>query len=57
MNVSILKTAIACILLNCLVSCTAKDEWTSLMDKDLSQWEMYLSYEHKPDYNGSQPLD
>ena len=57
MIVSILKRAIACILLNCLVSCTAKDEWTSLMDKDLSQWEMYLSYEHKPDYNGSQPLD
>lgn len=34
-----------------------EEEWVSLLDKDLSQWEMYLSYRHKPGYDGSYPLD
>lgn len=34
-----------------------KDEWKPLLDKDLSQWEMYLSYRHKPDYAGEMPTD
>ncbi|WP_165041820.1 DUF1080 domain-containing protein [Dysgonomonas sp. ZJ709] len=34
-----------------------KDEWTSLLDKDLSQWRTYLSYEIKNGYNGSVPVD
>ncbi|GAB3539148.1 3-keto-disaccharide hydrolase [Spirosoma fluminis] len=33
------------------------DEWVSLLDKDLTQWENYLSYEHKLNYNGSVPKD
>lgn len=33
------------------------DEWTSLLDKDLSQWENYLSYVHKNEYNGKIPTD
>lgn len=32
-------------------------EWTSLLDADLSQWESYLSYRHKPDYDGAAPTD
>ncbi|HEX8460172.1 MAG TPA: DUF1080 domain-containing protein [Segetibacter sp.] len=31
--------------------------WKKLLDKDLSQWENYLSYRHKDDYNGSLPKD
>ncbi len=34
-----------------------KEDWTNLLDKDLSQWETYLSYRHTTSYNGSQPLD
>ncbi|MEA5460920.1 DUF1080 domain-containing protein [Arcicella sp. LKC2W] len=33
------------------------DEWTPLLDKNLSQWETYLSYRHKNDYNGKIPKD
>jgi hypothetical protein len=31
--------------------------WTSLLDRDLSKWGMYLSYKHQPGYNGAIPLD
>ncbi len=34
-----------------------ESEWTMLLDKDLSQWEMYLSYKHVPEYNGEMPTD
>jgi hypothetical protein len=33
------------------------DEWVSLLDKDLTQWETYLSYAHQPGYNGNIPKD
>jgi hypothetical protein len=33
-----------------------KDEWTPLLDKDLSQWDMYLSYRHARDYKGDLPV-
>ena len=32
-------------------------QWMPLLDKDLSKWKTYLSYQHKPGYNGSQPVD
>jgi hypothetical protein len=32
------------------------DEWTPLLDPDMTQWETYLSYAHKPDYNGKIPI-
>jgi len=42
-------------------ACNTKQQneegWLSLLDKDLSQWEMYLSYEMKDGYNGNVPLD
>lgn len=40
-----------------LSSMKEKTEWTSLLDKDLTQWESYLSYRHANDYNGKIPLD
>lgn len=40
-----------------LPSMQNKDEWVVLLDKDLSQWENYLSYKHKDNYNGKIPVD
>ena len=35
-----------------------KDEnWTELLDQNLSQWENYLSYHHLASYNGSIPVN
>lgn len=47
----------AIVLLSTLISSRSPDEWTPLLDKDLSLWENYLSYRHKPDYNGKIPTD
>lgn len=44
-----------CVIL--LSSMKKADEWTVLLDKDLSQWESYLSYRHKNGYNGKIPKD
>lgn len=33
------------------------EEWKVLLDTDLSQWENYLSYKHRLDYNGKIPTD
>jgi hypothetical protein len=50
-------------LLACLLTCLSlssffgKKEWTSLLDKNLSHWETYLSYRHKMGYNGKVPVD
>ena len=38
-------------------SCQTDNQWRTLLDKDLSQWDMYLSYKHSNDYNGEQPTD
>ncbi|HKK42648.1 MAG TPA: DUF1080 domain-containing protein [Bacteroidales bacterium] len=35
----------------------AGDGWTNLLDKDLSQWNMYQSYKLTNAYNGEQPKD
>ncbi len=40
-----------------LSSMSQPDEWESLLDNDLSQWENYLSYRHKVGYNGKIPKD
>ncbi|MDR6563325.1 MULTISPECIES: DUF1080 domain-containing protein [unclassified Arcicella] len=48
-------TLLLCIIL--LPSMSKPDEWESLLDKDLTQWESYLSYRHKNDYNGKIPKD
>lgn len=36
---------------------TESYDWTELVDKDLSQWDRYLSFKHKVDYDGSAPVD
>ncbi|CCH53184.1 protein of unknown function DUF1080 [Fibrisoma limi BUZ 3] len=33
------------------------DDWVPLLDQNLTQWETYLSYAHKPGYNGNVPKD
>jgi hypothetical protein len=33
----------------------AAQGWTSLLDKNLSRWRMYLSYRHKQGYDGKAP--
>ncbi|MBF9251879.1 DUF1080 domain-containing protein [Pontibacter sp. 172403-2] len=56
-----IKGLAACVLvLGAMVSMSSfhlKKEWVSLLDKDLSQWEMYLSYRHKDGYKGELPRD
>lgn len=51
--------SIALVILTALFSTsfTSGDEWENLLDKDLSKWEMYLSFKHQNNYDGSQPLD
>jgi hypothetical protein len=53
-----MKYIIFALLLFTLTSSNIKKEnWTSLIDKNLSNWETYLSYRHTTAYNGSQPMD
>lgn len=40
-----------------LSSMNKPDEWVPLLDKDLTQWETYLSYRHRPGYDGNIPKD
>ncbi len=53
-----ITTLIASFLLLCISnSFSPKPEWTNLLDKDLSQWQTYLSYRHSDDYKGEIPKD
>lgn len=45
------------LLLLFMTSFNDKEEWTNLLDKDLSKWDIYLSYRHTLDYNGDLPKD
>ena len=38
-------------------TCQADESWISLLDRDLSQWDTYLSFEHQVGYDGSPPVD
>lgn len=41
-----------------ILSCqNQEDEWTSLLDEDLSQWDNYLSFRYPENYQGEQPKD
>ena len=40
-----------------LCGCKQESSWTPLLDKDLSKWDMYLSFRLKNDYKGEVPLD
>ncbi|MGQ8367339.1 3-keto-disaccharide hydrolase [Glaciecola sp. 1036] len=45
------------ILFSCsnVAKSSSDSQWTPLLDKNLSQWEAYLSYRHKLGYNGEIP--
>ena len=51
-----MKSVILCVCL-IIFGSYARDEWTSLLDRDLTQWEMYLSYPLKNGYQGELPKD
>ncbi|WP_161888235.1 3-keto-disaccharide hydrolase [Pontibacter russatus] len=38
-----------------LSSFLTKEEWVPLLDGEMSQWEVYLSYRHQNSYNGDLP--
>ena len=44
-------------ILLCITSFTRKDNWTPLLDKNLSKWEIYQSFRHKNGYKGQAPKD
>ena len=50
-------TAFCCLIIFAFSSFNQQKGWTKLLDKDLSQWETYLSYRHKDDYKGELPKD
>lgn len=51
------KAAVAVMLACAMCSFNLQDEWISLLDHDLTQWETYLSYRHEVSYNGQIPHD
>ncbi|HEV7381407.1 MAG TPA: family 16 glycoside hydrolase, partial [Dyadobacter sp.] len=44
-----------CLVLSVLFSLPVCGQWVSLLDKDMSQWQTYLSYKHQNNYNGNIP--
>ncbi|MBQ5830847.1 MAG: DUF1080 domain-containing protein [Alistipes sp.] len=40
-----------------LSSCSQDEGWQSLLDKDLSHWRVYQSYQHTNDFRGRAPVD
>lgn len=56
-----MKNFFACLFcLLCLITGTSFQpvaEWTPLLDKTLSKWEMYQSFYHKVGYQGKPPVD
>ena len=41
-----------------LISCSSGEEgWRPLLDKDLSHWRIYQSYQHSNDFRGRTPVD
>jgi hypothetical protein len=46
------------VVVSVLTSCKPdKGEWTSLLDKDLTKWDMYLGYRLKNGFDGKRPVD
>lgn len=56
-NIFVFSTVLTSILLVACADKKQEKEWISLLDKDLSKWNMYLSYEIKNGYDGSIPKD
>jgi len=43
------------VVLLCMSAVNRKEEWVPLLDKDMSQWETYLSFRHREGYKGDAP--
>lgn len=52
-----LISALGCAILFVFTSFQDKEEWTNLLDNDLSNWSTYQSYRHTITYNGKEPVD
>lgn len=52
-----LTCTLAILLAALLTSCDAGGRWHQLLDKDLSQWRIYQSYQHTNDFRGRPPVD
>lgn len=57
MKNQLLTATIAAWALLLLTAFNSPPAWVNLLDKNLTKWEMYLSYSHKPDYKGEIPKD
>ena len=55
MSKALLALAVCAVAIFCMSSFYVKEEWVPLLDKDMSKWEVYLSYRHKEGYNGDLP--
>lgn len=42
---------------SCSLLRVQKSDWEILVDQDLTNWDVYLSYQHKVGYNGLKPKD
>lgn len=40
-----------------IYTANAQNNWTKLLDKNLSHWDKYLSYKHQVGYDGKEPKD
>ena len=38
-------------------ACSSGEDWQQLLDKDLSHWRVYQSYQHTNDFRGRAPVD
>jgi len=56
-RVGVFSALAGILMVVCMSAFNTDPAWTSLLDKDLSKWENYLSYRHTVNYNGSQPVD
>lgn len=52
-----MKIRLCCLITTLLSFALSAADWQPLLDKNLSQWDTYLSYKHKENYDGSLPVD
>jgi hypothetical protein len=57
MKRSLILLPVAILAFTLLWSMRERDEWIPMLDKGLTQWQTYLSYQHKNGYNGKIPKD
>ena len=51
------KYLLALCALTLCASCSSDEGWVSLLDKDLSHWRIYQSYQHTNDFRGRTPVN